>query len=129
LENEIGKAPEQKSYFAIVAKQLKIPLDIVTDCAAFIDDLHADSLETVELILAFEQEFQCEVPDDAAQDILTVGDAIRFFEKCRGFSISRTKPAASCSPSEPVNGSEVGRRGRELFPDELKKRTSCGAAH
>jgi acyl carrier protein len=104
---------------AIVAKQLNIPLDFVTDCAAFIDDLRADSLETVELIMAFEQEFQCAVPDDAAEKILTVGDAIRFFERCKGFQTTRTKPAASCSPSEPA--CEAGRRTRELAPGILRK--------
>jgi acyl carrier protein len=105
---------------AIVAKQLNIPLGFVTDCAGFIDDLHADSLETVELVMAFEQEFQCEVPDDAAEKILTVGDAIRFFERCKGFSTTRTKPAVSCSPSKPA--CEAGRKVRERSPERLKKK-------
>ena len=47
----------------------------------FIDDLGADSLDTVELVMAFEEEFGCEIPDDAAETILTVGDAVRFLEK------------------------------------------------
>jgi acyl carrier protein len=46
-----------------------------------IDDLGADSLDTVELVMAFEEEFGCEIPDDAAETILTVGDATKFLEK------------------------------------------------
>jgi acyl carrier protein len=53
----------------------------VTDNANFIDDLGADSLDTVELVMAFEEEFNVEIPDDAAETIVTVGDAIRFLEK------------------------------------------------
>ena len=48
---------------------------------SFIDDLGADSLDTVELVMAFEEEFGCEIPDDAAETILTVGDATKFLEK------------------------------------------------
>lgn len=53
----------------------------VTESASFIDDLGADSLDTVELVMAFEEEFGCEIPDDAAEKILTVKDAIEFIEK------------------------------------------------
>ena len=53
----------------------------VIDSASFIDDLGADSLDTVELVMAFEEEFGCEIPDDAAETILTVGDATKFLEK------------------------------------------------
>src|SRR5437660_12723583 len=53
----------------------------VTENASFIDDLGADSLDTVELVMAFEEEFGCEIPDDAAEKIITVGDAIKFLEK------------------------------------------------
>ena len=49
--------------------------------ASFIEDLGADSLDTVELVMAFEEEFGCEIPDDAAETILTVGDAVKFLEK------------------------------------------------
>ena len=52
-----------------------------TENASFIDDLGADSLDTVELVMAFEEEFGCEIPDDAAEKILTVKDAIDFIEK------------------------------------------------
>ncbi len=50
----------------------------VTDSASFIDDLGADSLDTVELVMAFEEEFGCEIPDDAAEKIVTVKDAVNF---------------------------------------------------
>lgn len=49
--------------------------------ASFIDDLGADSLDTVELVMAFEEEFGVEIPDDAAEKILTVQDAVDFIEK------------------------------------------------
>ena len=50
----------------------------VVESASFIDDLGADSLDTVELVMAFEEEFECEIPDDAAEKIQTVKDAIDF---------------------------------------------------
>ena len=65
----------------IVVEHLGVEADKVTDSASFIDDLGADSLDTVELVRAFEEEFGCEIPDDAAETILTVGDAIKFLEK------------------------------------------------
>ena len=52
----------------------------VTDEASFIDDLGADSLDTVELVMAFEEEFGSEISDGDAEKILTVGDAIKFIE-------------------------------------------------
>jgi acyl carrier protein len=65
----------------IVVEHLGVEAEKVTDNASFIDDLGADSLDTVELVMAFEEEFGCEIPDDAAETILTVGDAIKFLEK------------------------------------------------
>jgi acyl carrier protein len=65
----------------IVVEHLGVEPDKVTENASFIDDLGADSLDTVELVMAFEEEFGCEIPDDAAETILTVGDAIKFLEK------------------------------------------------
>ena len=53
----------------------------LTDDARLSEDLGADSLDTVELVMAFEEEFGCEIPDDAAETILTVGDATKFLEK------------------------------------------------
>jgi len=65
----------------IVCEQMGASKDKVTESTSFINDLGADSLDTVELVMAFEEEFGCEIPDDAAETILTVGDAIKFLEK------------------------------------------------
>ena len=62
----------------IIAKHLGIEPDQVTEDDNFIDDLGADSLDTVELALTFEDEFGCEIPDDAAESMFTVGDVIKF---------------------------------------------------
>ena len=64
----------------IVADHLGIEEAKVTDEASFIDDLGADSLDTVELVMAFEEEFGSEISDNEAEKILTVGDAIKFIE-------------------------------------------------
>ncbi|GGC69065.1 hypothetical protein GCM10010994_29480 [Chelatococcus reniformis] len=65
----------------IVVEHLGVDAEKVTENANFIDDLGADSLDTVELVMAFEEEFNVEIPDDAAETIVTVGDAIKFLEK------------------------------------------------
>ena len=64
----------------IVADHLGIDDAKVTEEASFIDDLGADSLDTVELVMAFEEEFGSEISDNEAEKILTVGDAIKFIE-------------------------------------------------
>src|SRR5690348_13459379 len=64
----------------IVVEHLGVDESKVTDNASFIDDLGADSLDTVELVMAFEEEFGCEIPDDAAEKIVTVKDAVSFIE-------------------------------------------------
>jgi acyl carrier protein len=74
--SEIGERVKK-----IVVEHLGVEPDKVVDSASFIDDLGADSLDTVELVMAFEEEFGCEIPDDAAETILTVGDATKFLEK------------------------------------------------
>jgi acyl carrier protein len=68
----------------IVVEHLGVDAEKVTEGASFIDDLGADSLDTVELVMAFEEEFGVEIPDDAADTILTVGDAIKYIEKSQG---------------------------------------------
>lgn len=68
----------------IVVEHLGVDGGKVTDNASFIDDLGADSLDTVELVMAFEEEFGCEIPDDAAEKILTVKDAIGFIDENAG---------------------------------------------
>ena len=62
----------------IVVEHLGVEEAKVVESASFIDDLGADSLDTVELVMAFEEEFECEIPDDAAEKIQTVKDAIDF---------------------------------------------------
>tara|TARA_B100000700_G_C15017675_1_gene844133 strand:- start:1294 stop:1533 length:240 start_codon:yes stop_codon:yes gene_type:complete len=64
----------------IVADHLGIEEQKVTNESSFIDDLGADSLDTVELVMAFEEEFGSEISDSEAEKILTVGDAIKFIE-------------------------------------------------
>ena len=65
---------------SIVAEQLGVDEDQVTEDASFVDDLGADSLDTVELIMAFEEEFDVEIPDEDAQKIKTVKDVIEYIE-------------------------------------------------
>jgi acyl carrier protein len=65
----------------IVVEHLGVEESKVVDSANFIDDLGADSLDTVELVMAFEEEFGCEIPDDAAEKIVTVKDAVKFIEE------------------------------------------------
>ncbi len=65
----------------IVVENLGVDDKKVTEVASFIDDLGADSLDTVELVMAFEEEFSIEIPDDAAETILTVADAVKFIEQ------------------------------------------------
>ena len=67
----------------IVVEHLDVDAEKVTENAGFIDDLGADSLDNVELVMAFEEEFGVEIPDDAAETIQTVGDAIKFVEKAK----------------------------------------------
>jgi acyl carrier protein len=68
----------------IVVEHLGVEESKVMDNASFIDDLGADSLDTVELVMAFEEEFGCEIPDDAAEKILTVKDAVEYIKELEG---------------------------------------------
>ena len=72
IENRVKK---------IVVEHLGIDESKVVETASFIDDLGADSLDTVELVMAFEEEFDCEIPDDVAEKIQTVKDAIDFLKE------------------------------------------------
>ena len=65
----------------IIVDKLGVPADKVKDDAHFIDDLGADSLDTVELVMAFEEEFGVEIPDEDAQEIATVKTAISYLSK------------------------------------------------
>lgn len=67
----------------IIVEQLGVKREEVTPEASFVDDLGADSLDTVELVMALEEEFGIEIPDEDAEKIQTVGDAIKYIEeKC-----------------------------------------------
>ena len=78
MSKEIGSKVKK-----IVADHLGVEEEKVVDEASFIDDLGADSLDTVELVMAFEEEFGIEIPDDAAETILSVGDAINFIDSAK----------------------------------------------
>jgi len=69
VENQIRK---------IIADHLGLELDAVVDAANFMDDLGADSLDTVELVLSMEEEFGIEIPDEDAENLLTVGDLVGY---------------------------------------------------
>jgi acyl carrier protein len=68
----------------IIVEQLGVKPEEVTEEASFVDDLGADSLDTVELVMAFEEEFGVEIPDEDAEKIQTVGDAVRYIDEKSG---------------------------------------------
>jgi acyl carrier protein len=87
----------------IVVEHLGVDESKVSDTASFIDDLGADSLDTVELVMAFEEEFGCEIPDDAAEKIVTVKDAIDFIsEHSRSTPESASGRAAGFARIPPI---------------------------
>ena len=65
----------------IIVEQLGVNPEQVTENASFIEDLGADSLDTVELVMAFEEEFSVEVPDEDAEKLLSVGDVVKYIEE------------------------------------------------
>ena len=65
----------------IVVEYLGVDDSKVTDDASFVDDLGADSIDTIQLVMAFEDEFGCEIPEDAAEKIMTVRDIVDFIEQ------------------------------------------------
>ena len=69
---------------SIIAEQLGVKPEEVTPTASFIDDLGADSLDTVELVMALEEEFGIEIPDEDAEKMTTVGDAVKYIEEKAG---------------------------------------------
>jgi len=77
VDHERDFRPRKK----IVVEHLGVEADKVTEEASFIDDLGADSLDIVELVMAFEEEFGVEIPDDAAEKITTVKDAIDYIDQ------------------------------------------------
>jgi acyl carrier protein len=68
----------------IIVNELGVEADKVTDEASFVEDLGADSLDTVELVMAFEEEFDIEIPDEDAEKLQTVGDAMRYLKENQG---------------------------------------------
>ena len=68
----------------IIVTQLNVDENDITVTSSFLDDLGADSLDIVELIMAFEEEFDIEIPDDAAEKIVTVGDVVDYINKNAG---------------------------------------------
>jgi len=77
-ETDMALADDVK---AIIAEQLGVKVEEVTDSASFIDDLGADSLDTVELVMALEEKFGVEIPDEDAEKMTTVGEAIKYLEE------------------------------------------------
>ena len=69
---------------SIVAEQLGVKEDEVTNDASFVDDLGADSLDTVELVMALEEEFETEIPDEEAEKLQTVGDVTKYIDSRKG---------------------------------------------
>ena len=74
----------QEKIKQIIADQLGVKKEEVTDNAKFVDDLGADSLDTVELVMALEEEFGIEIPDEEAEKLITVGDALRYIGEKAG---------------------------------------------
>jgi len=70
----------------IIINELGVEPEKVTPEASFVEDLGADSLDTVELVMAFEEEFGIEIPDEEAEQLQTVGDAIRYLKEHKGVS-------------------------------------------
>ena len=68
----------------IIINELGVESEKVTPEASFVEDLGADSLDTVELVMAFEEEFGIEIPDDDAEKLQTVGDAINYIKENQG---------------------------------------------
>jgi len=73
-------ASVQDRVIEIVSTQLGVSKDQITPATSFINDLGADSLDTVELVMAFEEEFGVEVPDEEAEKLQTVGDVVKYIE-------------------------------------------------
>jgi acyl carrier protein len=79
VETEMSEM--ETKVFKLIAEQLEVPIDQVTAKARFIEDLGADSLDVVELVMTLEEEFEVDIPDEDAQELATVGDAIKYIEE------------------------------------------------
>ena len=83
LEKEMATSdkPVEERVKAIIVEQLGVEENDVIPAAKFIEDLGADSLDTVEMVMAFEEEFDIEIPDEDAEKITTVGDAVQYIKE------------------------------------------------
>ena len=79
-QNLMSDKPIEERVKEIIVKELSVNPEQVTPTASFIEDLGADSLDTVELVMAFEEEFGVEVPDEEAEKLQTVGDVVKYIE-------------------------------------------------
>lgn len=79
-KNLMSDKPIEERVKEIIVKELSVNPEQVTPTASFIEDLGADSLDTVELVMAFEEEFGVEVPDEEAEKLQTVGDVVKYIE-------------------------------------------------
>jgi acyl carrier protein len=96
---------------SIIVEQLGVDEKEVTEKASFIDDLGADSLDTVELVMAFEEEFELEIPDEDAEEITTVSDAVNFPDDANCLSGS---PHRLCAPMDRRAAGAAGQAMRRI---------------
>jgi acyl carrier protein len=80
-KNFMSDKPVEEKVKEIIVEQLGVNPEQVTPTASFIEDLGADSLDIVELVMAFEEEFSVEVPDEDAEKLQTVGDVVKYIEE------------------------------------------------
>ena len=80
IKQNIWSAVDKAKVIELIVEQLDADSDNISDDDSFMDDLGADSLDTVELIMAFEEEFDIEIPDEDAENIRTVGDVLKYLE-------------------------------------------------
>ena len=90
----------QEKITEIIVEQLGVKPEEVTPEASFVDDLGADSLDTVELVMALEEEFGVEIRDEEAEKLLTVGDAMKYIEE-NAFCTIEIQPSLSVIPPSP----------------------------
>src|ERR1700753_2959673 len=110
----------------IVIEHLDADPEKVNEKASFIDDLGADSLDNVELVMAFEEEFDIEIPDDAAEHIQTVGDAVKFISERLGASSDSVLFDAVVADS--LGGGRVVVSGPNLYLFVRRRSNACVAS-
>lgn len=84
MATELTKEKIAEKVFGIVAEQLQVPKEDIANDKSFIKDLQADSLDIVELVMEFEDEFKIGIPDEDYEKIMTVGDAVKYIEEKSG---------------------------------------------